>query len=79
MSSAPITIAAAVPNEEVIAMCEDFLAAAKSGELRSVAVAGVLQGKYIRTAFVNGDASIFETLGAIECLKHRFKVRNIEV
>lgn len=67
------------PNEEIISFLEDFLALAKSGELRSLAIAGVLQGKYVRSGFATGDASVFETLGAIEGLRYRFIVRNIEV
>ena len=78
--SAPVHILPfAAPNAELIEMLQDLLALAEKGELRSLAVAGVLRSQLVRTGFSAGDASVFEMLGAIEHVKQRFYAATIEV
>lgn len=60
-------------------MLQDLLALAEKGELRSLAIAGVLKNQLVRTGFAAGDASVFDTLGALEHVKLRFHAARIEV
>lgn len=69
----------AAPNPEAIEVLRDFLAIAESGELRCITLAGVTKDGSVRTAFVPSEVSIFEVIGAIECLRYRFLVKNIEL
>ena len=78
--SGPIhVLPTATPNVELIEMLQDLLALAERGELRALAMAGVLRNQLVRTGFSAGDASAFEMLGAIEHVKQRFYAAQIAV
>lgn len=79
MSAVVQALPTAAPNSELIESLYELLELAKSGELRSLAIAGTLRSGLVRTGFVPGDVSVFETLGAIEHVKLRFWQARIEV
>lgn len=60
------------PNQEVIDRLEKVFALAKSGDLQSVAVAGVRRNGFSVMAWSAGDRSVIELLGAISSLHHDF-------
>lgn len=68
----------AAPNPDIVSMLKKFLEAAESGSLRSVVLVGVKHGSLVCTGFIAGEASVFETLGAIEHVKRRFMETQIE-
>lgn len=59
------------PIPEVIAVLEEALEGAKSGKLRSVAVASETLGGQTSTAFSMGDGDRAHLVYALECLKVR--------
>lgn len=58
------------PDEEVVALLEDMLARAKSGELRTAAIAGATNDGCVISGFVVKD-SLFTTIGALAYLSRR--------
>ena len=58
------------PDEEVVALLEDMLARAKSGELRTAAIASATSDGHILTGYVVKD-SLFTTMGALAHLSRR--------
>lgn len=57
------------PNPALVELLEEYLARAKSGELRSVAIAGHLSGSRTSSGF--GGENYANLLGGMEILKAR--------
>lgn len=64
-----LTPATAEPVKSLVEMCEDILAKAKSGELRSLVAAGSLTSNKFYTAIETHDS--IETVGLLGVLQHR--------
>lgn len=58
------------PNADVVELCEQLLAEAKSGKIRSVAVATVESEGVFGTAFECGDGAMLSLVGSVSLLKH---------
>ena len=61
------------PVEQVVAVLEEALARAKSGELRSVALAGVCANHSVTTTWAHED-QIFALLGGLAYLQGRIEI-----
>lgn len=66
------------PNAELVGMLEGILEEARTGEIRSAAVAAVKRSQTVSTGYNIGDASIFELIGALEHVKLRIYLNAVE-
>ena len=78
MSAEVRTLPGLEANAELVKMLEGILEEARSGEIRAVAVASVKRSQTVATGYVIGDASIFELIGAIEHVKLRIYLSDVE-
>lgn len=58
-------------NENLVESLECHLAAAKSGQLTSMAFAGILSDDTYISEFLKGTGNVFGLIGAIEYCKNR--------
>lgn len=67
------------PDAGLVQMLEDVLAAAKRGEIVSLAIASEMTGGRVATSFHRTSlTSVFQLLGAVRCVEARV-LREVEV
>lgn len=59
------------PDPQTVRMLENLLTDARSGALRSIAIAMVYEGRHTDYCVHTGDAAIADLLMATERMKHR--------